>query len=127
MRQPHNNVFTPSASVNCDRSLGFVVLIWKNLFLKKRLVFFFFQAVQIFHTSILQMKALEKSKPKNNRPKPRFPLKSSIWAIILLIVVLSGGVLFSPGCSPVSLNLKFWGIEYQLTKGECSLPQLPPQ
>ncbi|MDJ0676913.1 MAG: hypothetical protein QNJ36_16290 [Calothrix sp. MO_167.B42] len=100
-------------------------MIWKNLFLEKRLVFL--QAVSLFHNSILQMKALEKSKPKNNRPKPRFPLKKPIWAIILLIVALSGGVLFSPGCSPVSLNLKFWGIEYQLTKGECSLPQLPQQ
>lgn len=65
-------------------------------------------------------------KTQNNSLKPQFPFKKSIW-VIMLLIVLSAGVLFSPGCSPVSLSLDIWGIKFQLEKGECSFPQLSPQ
>lgn len=142
MQQATNNVFTPSAFVMSwdDRRLGFVVynhhprfnhinIHVGNYFLEKHLESCSRRIIYLTN-SIVQMKSLEKSEPKNNRSKPRLPFRKSTWAIIMLfvtIIALSGAVLFSPGCSPVSLILKMWGIEFQLEKGECSLPQLPSQ
>jgi hypothetical protein len=77
MRQPQKNVLTPSCIVPCDRGLGFVVLMCKNSFLKKRLVFL--QASHLIFTSILPMSEIKKSaKPLSQKPKRQ---NSQLWKL----------------------------------------------
>ncbi len=81
--------------------------------------------------SIVSMNSIEKSKSENNRnyPRPRFPLGKSVLVIVGLCALTAMAIKLS-GCSPVSLHLKAWQVEFEMKKGECpSLlsPQLPPQ
>ena len=64
----------------------------------------------------------------NKNPKPKFPLGKSTWIIItcaVSILALSTVTVSATGCSPVSLQLKAWAIEYKLQKGGCSFPEIP--
>ncbi|BAZ40487.1 hypothetical protein NIES4101_64480 [Calothrix sp. NIES-4101] len=77
MLQTENNVLTPSWFVSCDRGLGFVVLIRKNSFPEKRLVFL--QANHYIFTSILPMSEIKKSaKPLPQKPKRQ---NSQLWKL----------------------------------------------
>ncbi|MEM1392132.1 MAG: hypothetical protein AAGG00_02355 [Cyanobacteria bacterium P01_H01_bin.150] len=132
-QQATKNVFAPSAFVLCGRAWG---LLFMNFLLSKKIPgSFFVPGIKHFKhfNFIVTMRVIQKNKPEskpNKTPKPKFPFRKSIWVIIMLfitIIALSAAILFSPGCFPVSLTLKMWGVEFQLEKGECSLPQLPSQ
>ena len=61
------------------------------------------------------MKNQQENEPKNNKPNSR---KKSILSMLLIFVALiTFAVLLAPGCSPVSLEVKFWGVELLLQKG----------
>jgi hypothetical protein len=79
-----------------------------------------------------QVNIVEKIKHDDNLNRSRFPLplKKSAYEVLFLAVtifLLTGLVVVSSGCSPVSLHLKLGAFEYQLQKGSCNIPQLPPQ
>ncbi len=76
MRQPQNNVSTPSGIVICDRGLGFVVLISKNLFLEKRLVFL--QATHYIYPHVIHVRAKKKCKTASSKTQAsKFPALES--------------------------------------------------
>ncbi len=83
MQKTQNNVFTPSASVNCDRVLGFLVAnysrltIMGNQFPEKRLEKY--QAHHYIYTSILTMFEPKKRKTSlSQKPKRK---NSRLWKI----------------------------------------------
>ena len=83
MKQAQNNVFTPRASVFCDRVLGFVVAnnsrlaIVVNQFPEKRLVFL--QATHYIYITILAMFEPKRRKTSlSNKPKRK---NSRLWRI----------------------------------------------
>lgn len=81
-----------------------------------------------------QVNIIDKSNSNNNENSSlfSFPLKKSVLAVLVLpltIVLLTGMIMFTSSCSPVSFHLSAGtgGFEFQLQKGSCNLPQLPSQ
>ncbi|MEO1428511.1 MAG: hypothetical protein AAFV71_05470 [Cyanobacteria bacterium J06633_8] len=86
-----------------------------------------------FSRSKNQVNIVEKTNSKNklNRSQLSLPLRKSVLAVLVFpvtIFLLTGLIMVSSGCSPVSFHLKAGtgGFEFQLQKGSCHLPQ-PPQ
>ncbi|MBV6621378.1 MAG: hypothetical protein KI793_00225 [Rivularia sp. (in: Bacteria)] len=80
-----------------------------------------------------QVNIVEKTNSKNKSKRSRLSLpRKSVLAVLVFpvtIFLLTGLIMVSSGCSPVSFHLKAGtgGFEFQLQKGSCNLPQLPPQ
>ncbi len=81
-----------------------------------------------------QVNIVEKTNSKNklNPSQSSLSLRKSVLAVLVFpvtIFLLTGLIMLSSGCSPVTFHLKAGtgGFEFQLQKGSCNLPQLPPQ
>ncbi|HLP87362.1 MAG TPA: hypothetical protein VK184_01995 [Nostocaceae cyanobacterium] len=62
--------------------------------------------------------------PQKNSPRG---VSKVIFIICLTAFGLSVAALLTSECNPVSLQLKAWGLEYQLQKGGCENTNTPSQ
>lgn len=75
------------------------------------------------------LKTTDKIKTKDKSSLHPLAKKSALTFIVLPVTIflLTGLVVMSSSCSPISLSLKVGIFEYQLQKGSCDIPQLPSQ